>query len=193
MRQIAGLLLRRLIRGVGRLVIEVELRSLISKEQFQNLHSFFNKNARFKSDDEQVTYYFESEHDIRIQQNKTHSKIVLKKGRLHDDAREEIEINCPRDDFSRLEQLFVSLGYAVQIKWFRKRETFDWDGITVTLDDTKGFGCVIELELASDEKGKSAAIEVLKARFKQLQIEPSKKELFDEKFAFYKKNWKQLV
>ncbi|GEM_PF-2211807 len=71
--------------------IEVEIRSFISKDQYQELITFFHKNGQFKGEDNQETYYFDAEQDLRIQRNHTHSKIWMKKGKLHDEHREEIE------------------------------------------------------------------------------------------------------
>jgi adenylate cyclase class IV len=60
----------------------------------------------------------------------------MKKGDLHDDAREEIEIKFEIDDFDKLKSLFLALGYDVEIVRLRKRIQFDRDGIEVSLDDT---------------------------------------------------------
>lgn len=174
-------------------MIEVELRSFVSEDEFARLLSFFAASAKARGDDEQVTFYFNGPEDLRIQQNKTHSKVWLKKGKLHDDAREEIEIKCAKDDFARLESLFLALGYTVNIKWFRKRKSFDWNGITVTLDDTKGYGKILELELLTTEAQKDAALRRLKECFNELRIAVTPKEEFERKFAFYKENWKSLI
>jgi uncharacterized protein YjbK len=48
------------------MAIEVEIRSFITEEQYDNLLNFFKKNAKFVKEDEQETYYFESEQDLRI-------------------------------------------------------------------------------------------------------------------------------
>lgn len=55
-------------------------------------------------------YYFNCEEDLRIQQNKLFSKIWMKKGAIHEDHREEMEVRFDRDDFNILEKIFLSLG-----------------------------------------------------------------------------------
>ena len=72
--------------------IEVEIRSFVTKEKYEELLEFFKKNTKFVKEDFQETHYFDCEQDLRIQKNNKGSKIWLKKGELHDDAREEIEI-----------------------------------------------------------------------------------------------------
>lgn len=174
-------------------MLEVELRSFISKEQHEKLLEFFGKNSESLGQDGQVTYYFDGPHDLRIQQSDKYSKVWLKKGKLHDDAREEIEVKCAKDDFPILEKLFLALGYSVSIKWFRNRHSFKWNGITVTIDDTKGYGCIIEMEKLCEEAGKDSALSELKAAFEKLGVKITPKGEFDVAFSNYKKNWRSLV
>jgi len=175
------------------MAVEVEIRSFISQDEYRQLRDFFTKHAEFKGDDEQVTYYFDGKDDLRIQKNKTNSKIVLKKGAMHAEARDEFEVSCPREEFERLEKLFAALGYAVRIKWFRTRHSFDWEDIIVTLDYTKGYGYIIELEKVCDFKEKEAVLNVLRQKLASLKVKQTSKEEFDKKFHHYKENWKSLV
>lgn len=173
--------------------IEAELRSLISKEQYSRLLEFFQKNAKLNKEDYQESYYFDSEEDLRIQRNSFFSKIWLKKGKIHDDSREEIEIKFSREDFGKVEKLFLSLGMKVEIKWFRKRYEFEWGGITVCLDHTKGYGYIIELEKMCSEEEKVEILELLKQKFIELNIPITPREEFDKKFQHYKENWRELT
>jgi predicted adenylyl cyclase CyaB len=173
--------------------IEVEVRSFIPKEKYEELIDFFNKNAKFVKEDYQITYYFSGDHDLRIQKNNFFSKIWLKKGRIHDKYREEIEIRCKKEDFEKLYRLFLSLGYEVEIKWFRKRHEFEWKGISVMIDYTKGYGYIIEFEKICSEEEKEETYQLLKQKMLELGIELTSKEVFEKKFEYYKKNWRTLV
>lgn len=173
--------------------IEVEVRSFITEEEYRALMSRLKTEARLVSEDEQVTYYFDSEQDLRIQKNSEYSKVWLKKGQMHDDHREEIEIRHHVDDFDSLERLFFALGYNIQIKWFRHRTTFRWDDVEVMLDHTKGYGYIIELEKMSDEDGIQETLVSLKERLATLGIAPTPKEVFAERYAYYKEHWRELV
>jgi len=173
--------------------IEVEIRSFISKDKYETLLEFFRKNVDLVREDYQETFYFDSEVDLRTQKNNYGSKIWLKKGKIHDNAREEIEVRFGRDDFGRINDIFGSLGYGIEIKWFRKRFQFDWEGIKVCLDYTKGYGYIIELEKMSDEVGKYEVLELLKSKLKELNVEETSKEEFNKKFDNYKNNWRELV
>lgn len=173
--------------------IETEIRSFISKEKFDELLDFFKENASLVKEDYQETFYFDCDEDLRIQKNNLFSKIWMKKGKIHDDHREEIEIIFDKDEFEKLEKLFLSLGYNIEIKWFRKRFEFKWNDITVCLDFTKGYGYIIELEKMCSEDIKVQEFENLKQKLKSLDVGITPKEEFNKKFLYYKKNWKSLV
>jgi len=173
--------------------IEVELRSFISEEKYKELLDFFKKTAKLVKEDYQESYYFDTKEDLRIQKNNLFSKVWLKKGKIHDDAREEIEIKFDREEFENLERLFLSLGYNIEIKWFRNRNQFEWNGIKVCLDYTKGYGHILELEILCFKEEQEKALETLKERFKELNIEITLRKEFEKKFTFYKENWKNLV
>ncbi|MCX6824075.1 MAG: hypothetical protein NT085_03020 [candidate division SR1 bacterium] len=117
----------------------------------------------------------------------------MKKGALHDDHREEIEIKFDKEDFDKLQQLFLNLGYDVQITWIRKRLQFDRDGVEVSLDYTKGYGYIIELEILSTDLEKDENLEILRNKFAELEIPITPKDEFKAKFEWYKTNWKTLI
>jgi len=175
------------------MAIEVELRSFISPEKYAELLEFFKANAVLEKEDFQETHYFDTPEDLRIQKNKAGCKVWLKKGKLHDDAREEIEIKLGHQDFDKLKELFLSLGYKVEIKWLRSRAQFNWDGVKVCLDNTKGYGHILELEKLSSPELKEETLNLIKQKFKDLNIEVSPKEEFEFKFNHYKENWRELI
>lgn len=173
--------------------IEVEVRSFISEDQYNKLLGFMQKNAKLIKKDNQITYYFSGDNDLRIQKNDFFSKIWLKKGKIHDPHRKEIELKFSKEKFGQLEKLFLSLGYEIDIKWFRKRHLFGWNDIEVAVDFTKGYGYIIELEKMSDEKDKEKVYEFLKNKLEELNVNLTPKEEFDKKFSYYKENWRKLT
>lgn len=173
--------------------IEVEIRSFITEEKYKDLLEFFTLNSEFVKEDFQETHYFDCEQDLRIQKNKQGSKIWLKKGNLHDDSREEIEIHTQDNELDNLQKLFNTLGHKVEIKWIRERKQFLWEGIKVCLDYTKGYGYIIELEKMASDSDKEQVLQKLKQKFSELQIPITPKEIFAEKYNHYKENWRNLV
>jgi predicted adenylyl cyclase CyaB len=181
------------VKGARLENIEAEIRSFISKDKYFELIDFFDTNAIKVKDDFQETHYFDCKEDVRIQKNNNYSKIWMKKGKIHDEAREEMEIKVEKEDFPKLEKLFETLGNEVKIKWFRKRKEYDWQGIKVDLDYTKGYGYIIELEKMSDSKNKEKTLRDLKEKFIELGIDLTSREIFEEKFKNYEINWKTLI
>lgn len=173
--------------------IEVEIRSFISRDKYQELLSFLKKEGQLISEDYQETYYFNTKEDLRIQRNNQFAKIWLKKGKIHDEHREEIEIRFERDDFEKLEKLFLALNFKIEIKWFRSRHTFRWQGIDIMIDYTKGYGYIIELEKMSSEEEKGKTLKLLKEKLGTLNIPLTPREKFDQKFKYYKQNWQKLI
>ena len=173
--------------------IEVEIKCFISKVNYQRLLDFFKSNAEFINEDYQETYYFNSVEDLRIQRNNSFCKIVLKSGKIHDYHRKELEIKLDKNDFEKLEKLFNALGYEIEIKWFRKRNNFKWQDIDVSLDFTKGYGYILELEKMSNEENKEKNLLLLREKLKLLGVNETRKEEFDKIFENYKKNWKELT
>lgn len=173
--------------------IECEIRSFINEEQYKELIERFKREAEFLGEDDQITYYFDCDEDLRIQKNNNFSKIWLKKGKIHDEQREEMEIKLPKEDFEKIAELFSTLGYKIEIKWFRKRHTFKWDDILVMLDYTKGYGYIIELEKMCTEAEKEKTLDYLKTKIQELNISITSREEFDKKFKHYKENWQRLI
>ncbi len=174
-------------------MIEVEIRSFITKEKYEELIERLKKEGEFLGEDFQETYYFDAKEDLRIQRNSFFSKIWMKKGKIHDSQREEIEAKFDRNDFEKLERIFLAIGFSVSVKWFRKRHSFRWQGIDVAVDFTKGYGYIIELEKMAGEENKEKTLEMLKQKMKVLGIQLTPKEEFDKKFQYYKENWRKLA
>lgn len=171
--------------------IEVEIRSFITKEKYLEMIERLKKEGEFLGEDCQETHYFGAKEDLRIQRNNFFSKIWMKKGKIHDESREEIEIRFDRGDFEKLERLFLALGFSVSVKWFRTRHSFKWHDIDVAVDFTKGYGYIIELEKICAEEEKEKAFELLKNELNALGIPLTPKEEFDKKYQYYKENWKK--
>jgi len=173
--------------------IEVEIRSFISKEKYFELIDYFTKNSKLVKIEKDETEYYADQGAVRLWQNETEAKIILKSGDIHDDQREEQEIKIKREEFPHLQKMFSRLGIEKQIKWKRTRHTFSSDGITIQLGDNVGYGYIIELEIMSSVESKDESIEVLKKKLSNLKIPLTSKEEFKASYETYKNNWKTLL
>ncbi len=173
--------------------IEVETRSFISDDEYARLVSFMESDAEHVKDDEQETVYFSGDKDIRLQKNTTGAKIILKSGKIHDINREETEVVLKREDFGKMKTILAGIGLEVEIRWFRRRKEFLWSGAKVCLDRTKGYGNIIEIEILCGEDKVEKSRKKVSGLMKELKINQTPKYVFDEKFNYYKNNWKRLV
>ena len=173
--------------------IEVEIRSFISKEKYDELIAFFNNNSKKIKEDYQETFYFDSEEDLRIQKSSSNAKIWLKKGKIHDESREEIEIKLNKEDFEKANKIFETIGLNTKIKWYRLRNQFEWSKIKVCLDYTRGYGYIIELEKLVNISEKEKALEELNERLNKLDVELTPRQEFENKFKDYEQNWRELT
>jgi len=175
---------------------EVELRSFISDDEYLRLIQFFQKNATPRGEQDEVTYYFGGEKDLRIQKNTNYSKVWLKGGKMHEGARKELEVRFKTEDFDEMLDLFREIGYKIKLGWKRRRKMFiyTYEGmeIFVCIDDTKNYGKIIELEIESDVCDKEKCLKVLKKLFREIKIEPTPKEIFEKKFQEYQNCWNEV-
>lgn len=174
-------------------MIEVEIRSFITKEKYLELIERLKSEGEFLGEDFQETHYFDAKEDLRIQRNNLFSKIWMKRGKIHDEQREEVEIKFARGDFEKLEKIFLAAGFSISVKWFRTRHSFKWQGVDVAVDFTKGYGFILELEKMADEASKEKTLEMLKEKMKILGVPLTPKDEFNRKFQYYKENWRKLA
>lgn len=173
--------------------LEVEIKSFVSKNKFDELMSYFKLHGKFIKEDYQETYYFQSQADFRIQKSDFFSKIILKKGKLHDEIREETEVTLSKDDFDKLKKIISAIGLKTEIKWIRRRYEFLWNKITVTLDNNLGTGYFVEMELPCNENNKEEALQILKKRANELSLSLTPLEELEKRFKWYKENWREIL
>ena len=171
--------------------IEVEIRAFITPEKYDELKARLDADCAFLGEEHQVSYYFDAPVDLRAQESDTYSKIWMKGGAMHDGSRKELELRLEKKDIAVAKELFAALGFPVNIVWDRKRRTYHADDITLCLDETKGYGCIIEGEIMASEGEEEDARVRLLLLFKKYEVEQTPRSAFDTKFADYKVNWKR--
>jgi len=190
--------------------IEIEVRSFISQKAYKRLRKKLDKEAKFLKSVNEETIYFRAERenkvlanrgsyfkgiegDLRLRRDRDQAFVIFKKGKIHDNSREEIEIKFDRKDFEKIKKLFVNLGSREVVKWFRKRRVYQWKGTKVFLDDTKGYGFIIELEKIGKVGEGRKIHQQLENKLKSLGVKITPKEVFEKKFEYYKKNWQKIL
>lgn len=175
------------------MAIEVEIRSFISKEKYDELLKYFSSEGKLVKVEDDETEYYADQGAVRLWRNKEDAKVILKSGKIHDENREEHEVFIKKEDFPLLQKMFEKLGVQKQIKWKRKRHTFSWNGINVQIGDNSGYGYIIELEKMSEQHEKENIVGLLKEKLASLNVELTPREEFERKYTHYKNNWKTLL
>ena len=173
--------------------IEVEVRSFIDDEQYSEILSKLRKNARFIKEIDEETVYLSGNKDLRLRRNKKEAFLILKEGEIHDDHRKEFEVKFDVFNFDNMENLLKSLGYEIEIRWRRHRLEFKQGDLKILLDDTKGYGKIIEIEKMVQAGEEKETHKELKDKLKCFNIEITSKKEFNKAFEYYKKNWKNLI
>lgn len=171
-------------------MIEVELRSFITTDQYTRLLEYFLKQGDLLDHTRQVTYYLDHDVDTRIQISTNNGKVWQKLGKMHDSARIEHEVLMTKADAKIMLTIFRNLGFEYKVAWYRERRTFKINSVDVALDDTVGYGKIVELEILCDENQVESSNLALASMMRSLGIEPTDKRIFDEAFVDYLKNWR---
>lgn len=166
-------------------MIEVERRSFITKDIYDEiLNKFKHKTTK------QITYYFDGDKDFRMMFMKDKIKLWLKEGQMHDDFRKEYEVLVDKEYGNTLLDMLHALGYKEKIKWYRTRNEFTHNNISITLDYTEGYGYIIEGEiLVSNEEKIDNASKQIELMFNDFNINISNKQEFKDKYENYVVNW----
>jgi predicted adenylyl cyclase CyaB len=172
-------------------MLEIEKRAFITEEQSRRLIRLFSEEGEPLGEDEQETHYLDCDEDLRIQKGRGYAKLWLKGGRLHDDSRQEIEAFCSEEDFAELSRILEGIGLQSRIIWYRKRHRFRWRGVKATVDHTRGYGHILELEIQAEEEGDCK--QVLEGLFGDLGIRITPKEEFQRRYEHYKANWRDIL
>lgn len=173
--------------------IEVEVRALIPKTQFNRLKKFFNKNAKFLDRHKDETLYFDKDGKARLRKEEKRAYFVHKGGKIHDKYRAELELGIKKQDFNVARNFMESMGKPVAVEWHRERFVWSFRGLKAYLDNTRGYGMIFELEAVVAPKDKDVAYQSMLGILKDLKIKPTPKEKIQKHYQYYLRNWKKLL
>lgn len=145
--------------------IEIELRSIFTKEKYDQLLTFLTEHVSndLWEDDKNVFFFIMPDKLLKVVDNtsKQSAKIVLKLNKIGQGSHfEEIEIPIAPEDVNLTVHLFTSLGCATQIiESFQKRHNFIYKGIEIALKYSEDRWYHAELEILIDDLSKKAEAE----------------------------------
>ncbi len=145
--------------------IEIELRSIFSRKEHDQIKKYLDKNARDLGEDDKDVYFFLLPDRITKAVNnvsRKSAKIVIKLNRIGRGTSdfEEIEIPIDPSDFDRAVELFSALKFDQIQNSYQKRHNYLLDGVEIALKWTDSWGYHMELEIVVDDKLKKDAAEI---------------------------------
>lgn len=144
--------------------IEIELRSVFSKEKYNDLLLFLQQNCSqdLWEDDKNVFFFILPDKLIKVVHNisKWSAKIVLKLNKigLWSDF-EEIEIPVSTDEVAKAVMMFQKLGYNEIQESFQKRHNFIFNNVEIAVKYSDSWWYHAELEIVVDDISKKGECE----------------------------------
>lgn len=166
--------------------IEVEIRGPLTKDEFDKLDTFLQKEGVFKQKKERVLIDYSSgmenrTKDIRIRETNGVPEIVLKLGSWGGtESREEISIKTESGKFESLVKVFGELGYEKGVLCVRNSMVYDYKGIEFALVEVPNHSFFFEAEIVSTPEGAEEAEKNIKQICDELNLKVFSKDDFFE-------------
>ncbi|MBU2103827.1 hypothetical protein KJ848_01305 [Patescibacteria group bacterium] len=136
--------------------IEVEVRGLLSTEEYTKLKSYFDTNAEKKEEKDRIFIDYstflpggveERKKDIRLRVTNGIPEIVVKIGEWGgSESRKELSVKTAPGTFDLLTEIFAALGYEKAVLAVRKSHVYDYKGIEFALVEVPGHSYYFEAE-----------------------------------------------
>ncbi len=180
------------------MLYEVEVSSLLKPADYKEIYKYLKKNSKLIKKEQSETVVFETpEGDLRLVKNEEQVKLICKVGNVFHEVRPEMEVIADIKDMNELEQIFTALGFKVACKYKKKRVHFRWLGTTISLDNVKGLGLIIEMEKLVDgrliKKAEEDIREKLSKLLSKFDITVTPINELNIKYEDYLHNWTKLI
>ncbi len=137
--------------------IEVEIRGLLTMEQYNRLNSFFSENGILIEERERTLIDYstclpsegirERTKDIRVRVTNGVPEIIIKLGAWGgSESRKELSFKSKENDFETLVEIFGHLGFTNGVLCKRKTKAYEYMGIEFALVEVPGHSYYFEAE-----------------------------------------------
>lgn len=165
--------------------IELKVKCFMTKNQYESLLKYLNSFAEFKDKNNMVIYEFSNPAVLKVQKDNYSSVVYARKNNL--------KAVFQKEEFDDLVDIFETLGFDISIKWFKTGHNFFWNEIEVNVEMIKGYGFIVEMTKSAFPEEKEILLNYLRENLKQLGLEETPSEVFNERLKYYQENWKDLV
>lgn len=170
--------------------IEIEIRGPLSKEKFNNLVSFFDKEGKKLTEKNRVLIDYSTfleggvenrEKDIRLRVTNGIPEIIVKLGKWGGtDQRKELSVLTNPNSFDTLVEIFGELGFVKGMLCTRKSKVYEYKGVEFALVEVPNHSYYYEAEkMAHENESVEQITEEIKRVCSDLQI-----KMFDKKTFF---------
>jgi adenylate cyclase class IV len=173
------------------MAVEVEVRAFTTKEQYDELLVKLAGSFELVEHTRQITKYLDTLVDTRIQVSTHGGRVWQKLGQMHDAAREELEVLMSKQDARRMLQIFENIGMKVKVTWFRERRSFLDGPYRISVDETIGYGRIIEVESQCEPSDVTQRRQDVLRKLHALGFEPTDRKCFDSAYSEYLQTWRE--
>lgn len=148
--------------------IEVEIRGLLSKEEFKSLIGLFEAKAKKIVEKDRILIDYSTfldggvenrKKDIRLRVTNGIPEIIVKIGEWGGvENRKELSIFAKKGEFDKLVEVFGELGFCKGILCVRKSKVYEYKGIEFALVEVPNHSYYYEAEKMVDEKEDSEKV-----------------------------------
>ncbi len=141
--------------------IEVELRGLLSADEYSMVKGFFDENAEKKEEKDRILIDYstflpggveERKKDIRLRVTNGVPEIIVKLGEWGgSEQRKELSVKTAPGTFDILTEIFAALGYEKGVLAVRKSHVYDYKDIEFALVEVPGHSYYFEAEKMAHE------------------------------------------
>jgi adenylate cyclase class IV len=159
---------------------EVELRALLTKQQYKDLEKYFDSVAKGTSNDMETYTFLTNDFNLKIknQIQKKSAKIVMKNGAEYKQQANEFELSIKPEEVENALYIMKALGYEKHIPSFQRRVDYEVGEFSISLKDETYWRYHVEVELqVEEEKNIPAAKEKILAFLKKFNLTPMTEEI----------------
>jgi len=171
--------------------IEIEIRGPLSKEEFDNLVSFFEIEGKKTGEKDRVLIDYSTflddeienrKKDIRLRVTNGIPEIIVKLGSWGGtEHRKELSVFAKQGDFDTLVEIFAALGFSKGVLCVRKSKVYEYKGIEFALVEVPGHSYYYEAEkMASTENDANLILEEIRMVCRDLNLNIFDKDQFFE-------------
>ncbi len=170
--------------------IEIEIRGPLSKEKFNDLMSFFNKEGKVLPEKNRILIDYSTfleggvenrNKDIRLRITNGVPEIIIKIGKWGGtDQRKELSVLTNPNSFDTLVEIFAELGLKKGMLCVRRSKIYEYQGIEFAMVEVPNHSYYYEAEkMAHGDEDSGQITEEIERVCRNLQL-----EIFDKKTFF---------